>query len=151
MALILSGFDASRFQCIGFLPRKSLEALRTAMGYPGTTVALESPERLLNTLIALKELDPERQVAVVREMTKTYEECKRGPVSKVLAHFQKKGVRGEICLVIAGGKLPVEEMPLDELIEQLQELHDLSLKEAVKLAAKLLKRPKSEIYKKVHY
>jgi recombinational DNA repair protein RecR len=52
--------------------------------------------------------------------------------------------------VIARGKLPAEEMPLYELIELLQELHGLPLKEAIKLAARLLKQPKSEVYKKVH-
>jgi 16S rRNA (cytidine1402-2'-O)-methyltransferase len=150
MALVLSGFDAQRFQFIGFLPRKPLETLRMAMGYPGTTVALESPERLIDTLEDLAGVDPERRVAVAREMTKTYEECKRGPVREVLAYFREKGVKGEICLVMAGGKMPAEEMPLDELIEQLQELHGLSLKEAIKLAASLLKRPKSEIYREVH-
>ncbi len=150
MALLLSGFDSSRFQFIGFLPKKPMEALRAALGYPGTTVALESPERLIDTLEDLAGVDPERQVAVAREMTKTFEECKRGPVREVLRYFREKGVKGEVCLVLAGGKLPSEEMPLDELIELLQELHGLSLKEAIKLAASLLKRPKSEIYRIVH-
>jgi 16S rRNA (cytidine1402-2'-O)-methyltransferase len=151
MALVLSGFDARRFQVVGFLPKKPLEMLRAAMGFPGTTVALESPERLIDTLEDLAGIDPERRVAVAREMTKTFEECRRGPVREVLTHFREKGVKGEICLVIAGGKIPTEEMPLDELIEQLQELHGLSLKEAIKLAATLLKRPKSEIYREIHH
>ncbi len=151
MALLLSGFDSHRFQVVGFLPKNPLETLRAAVAYPGTTVALESPERLIDTLEDLAGIDSERQVAVAREMTKTFEECRRGPVSEVLAYFREKGVKGEICLVIAGGKIPTEEMPLDELIEQLQELHGLSLKEAIKLAATLLKRPKSEIYREVHH
>jgi len=149
-ALVLSGFSAERFQFIGFLPRKPMEALRAAMGYPGTTLALESPERLIDTLEGIVSLDPERPVAVAREMTKTFEECKRGPAREVLAYFQAKGVKGEICLVIGGGKFLAEEMPLDELIEELRALHGVSLKEAIKLAASLLKRPKSEIYREVH-
>jgi len=150
VALLLSGFDAARFQFVGFLPRKPLEVLRAALGYPGTTVAFESPERLIDTLEDLAGVDPERQVAVVREMTKAFEECRRGPVREVLRYFREKGVKGEVCLVIAGGRLMPEEMPLDELLELLQELHGLSLKEAIKMAAKLLGKPKSEVYGEVH-
>ena len=149
-ALLLSGFDTAKFQFIGFFPRNPREALQAAFGYAGTTIGFESPERLIDTLTEIAKRDPLRQVAVVREMTKTYEECKRGAVSDVLAHYREKGVKGEICLLIAGGKLEAAEMPLDELIELLQELHGVTLKESIKLAASLLKRPKSEIYKKVH-
>jgi 16S rRNA (cytidine1402-2'-O)-methyltransferase len=149
-ALVLSGMDATKFQFIGFLPKKGAATLRQALGYPGSTVAFESPERLVDTLEALSELDPERRVAVVREMTKTFEECKRGPVKEVLRYYREKGVKGEICLVIAGGEFPEEKMPLDELILSLQEVHGLTTKEAIKLAAKLLNQPKSAIYDAVH-
>ncbi|MDE3045545.1 MAG: 16S rRNA (cytidine(1402)-2'-O)-methyltransferase [Verrucomicrobiota bacterium] len=150
VALLLSGFDTARFQCIGFLPKKSEETLRSALTYRGTTIAFESPERLIDTLEDLTRLDPERKIAVAREMTKTYEECIRGTAHEVLAHYRQKGVKGEVCLLIGEGKFPTEEYPLDELIELLQESHGLSLKEAIKLAAKLLKQPKSDIYRAVH-
>jgi len=150
VALLLSGFDTTRFQCVGFLPKKSQETLRKILGYLGTTIAFESPERLIDTLEDIARLDPKRNVAVARELTKTYEECKRGSVLEVLAYYRQKGVKGEICLMIAEGRLPAEELPLDELLELLQEVHGLSLKEAIKLAAQLLKRPKSEIYRQVH-
>jgi 16S rRNA (cytidine1402-2'-O)-methyltransferase len=150
MALVLSGMDASKFQFIGFLPKNAMEAIRLALGYTGTTIAFDSPERLVETLQDIVGLDPMRQVAVAREMTKTYEECRRGTANEVLAYFQEKKVKGEICLMIAGGKIPAEEMELSELIPLLQELHGLTLKEAIKLAASLLGRPKSEIYREVH-
>ena len=149
-ALLLSGFDAARFQYIGFLPRKPREMLRKALGYAGTTIALESPERLIDTLEELASIHPGCRVAVAREMTKAFEECRRGPVEEVLDYFRAKGVKGEVCLVLAGGEMPSEAMPLDELIELLRETHGLPLKEAIKLAASLLKRPKSEIYREVH-
>jgi len=151
VALLLSGFDATRFQVIGFLPKKPDEVLRSVLGYPGTTIAFESPHRLLETLEALEKLDATRKVAVVREMTKTFEECKRGLVSEVLAHFRKAGVKGEICLVIEGGKLPEETMPVEELIALLQEFHGLGLKEAIKLAAKLSGVSKHSVYQQVHH
>ena len=150
-ALLLSGLDARRFQFIGFLPRNPLEMLRSILGYSGTTIAFESPERLIDTLEDLARLDSERQIAVVREMTKTFEECTRGPVREALDYFRQKGVKGEICLLIGPGKFKGEEMPLDELVELLQELHGLSLKEAIKLAAKLKNMPKSEVYRQFHY
>ncbi len=149
-ALLLSGFDAARFQFIGFLPRKPLKELQAALGYPGSTLAFDSPERLIDTLTDLVSIDPDRPVAVVREMTKTYEECKRGTATEVLTYFREKGVKGEICLVIAGGKLPTEQMSLDELVALLQELHGLSLRDAIKLAAKLTGTPKSDVYRHFH-
>jgi 16S rRNA (cytidine1402-2'-O)-methyltransferase len=149
-ALLLSNFDATRFQFVGFLPKEPKKTLRSLLYYPGTTVAFESPERLVRTLEALTQLDPKRRCAVAREMTKTYEECKRGSAEELLTHFQAKGVKGEICLILEGGPLPEEPLPLEELVQMLQELHGLSLKEAIKMAARLSGTAKSEVYKIIH-
>ena len=95
-------------------------------------------------------LDAERQVAIVREMTKTFEECKRGKSVDMASYFAEVERRGEIVLLIGEGKVPEEPLPLDELLRLLQELHGISLKEAIKKAAKLTDRPKSEVYKRAH-
>lgn len=145
-ALVLSGFDTSRFQFIGFLPKNPKETLQLAQAYPGTTIAFESPERLVDTL---SEINPEREVAVAREMTKTYEECRRGKAKELLAHFQAHPPRGEIVLLIKEEK-PSDDLSLEELVEMLQEFHGLSLKEAIKQAAKLKDVPKRDVYKKFH-
>lgn len=150
LALILSGFDTTRFQCVGFLHDPLEPALRSIMNYAGTTVVLEAPHRLIQMLKAIDRLDPTRRVAVAREMTKAFEECKRGTVSEVLAHFHAVGVRGEICLVIAPGKLHEDKMPTNELVKLLMETHNLSMKEAIKLAAELLERKKSDVYREAH-
>ncbi len=144
-ALVMSGFDTTRFQFVGFLPKKAGAVLRQMMGYPGTTVAFESPERIVETL----ELLGERRVAVVREMTKTFEECRRGPAVELAEHYRKNGARGEIVLVIDAGKWP-DDLSLEEIVFMLQELHGLSLKEAIKEAAKFKDVPKRDIYKKFH-
>ena len=150
-ALLLSGFDSSRFQFVGFFPRKSQgPMLRSLLNYPGTSIGFESPERVVDTLRAIGEIDPKRQTAIAREMTKTFEECRRGVALDLAAHFEKTPPKGEIVLLIEGGKLPEEELPLDELLEMLQELHGISLKEAIKLAAKLKNLPKSAVYKQAH-
>lgn len=150
-ALLLSGFDTSRFQFLGFLPKKSLEGfLKTLLYYPGTSVAFESPERVAATLRVLAKLSPEREVAVAREMTKSFEECRRGKPLVLAEHFEKKPPKGEIVLLVSAGEVPEEELELEELVSMLQKLHGLSLKEAIQYAARFKHCPKSVVYKQVH-
>ncbi len=149
-ALLLSAMPAERFQFLGFLPRKPEKLLRQILFYPGVTVAFESPQRLVGTLEAIAKLDPARRVAVAREMTKTFEECRRGTGVELLAHFRKVPPKGEIALCIAEGEPPGETLDLEECVEMLRDLHGLSLKEAIKQAARFLKIPKSAVYKKFH-
>jgi 16S rRNA (cytidine1402-2'-O)-methyltransferase len=153
MALQLSGFNTSRFQFIGFLPRDAgplAEALRRALYYQGTTIAFESPQRLIETLQALDNLDPARRIAIARELTKTFEECRRGTPKDLLAHFQEHEPRGEIIVLIDEGKPPEIEMGVEEMVGLLQELHGLSLKEAIKAAAHLKNVPKRDVYQQIH-
>lgn len=150
-ALVLSGFDTQKFQFIGFFPRKSQDPLlRSLLYYPGTSIGFESPERLVKTLKAIGALDPDRNIAVAREMTKTFEECRRGKALDLAEHFTKTPPKGEIVLLLEGGKIPEEDLPLDELLILLQQLHGVSLKEAIKLAATLKNLPKSAVYKQAH-
>ncbi len=149
-ALVLSAMQADRFQFIGFLPRKPEKALKQALFYPGVTIAFESPQRLVETLDAIERLDPKRHLAVAREMTKTFEECRRGTAGELKAHFTKHAPKGEIALCIAEGPPPEEILDLEECVEMLRNLHGLSLKDAIKQAAKLLKTPKSTVYKQFH-
>jgi 16S rRNA (cytidine1402-2'-O)-methyltransferase len=149
-ALVLSGFDTTRFQFLGFLPRKPEPLLKQSAAYPGTTVAFESPERLCDTLSVLSAIDPERKLAVAREMTKTFEECRRGTAPELLSHFTAHPPRGEIVLLLAPGTLPADETSVEELVQMLQELHGLSLKEAIKQAARFKKLPKSDVYRQIH-
>jgi 16S rRNA (cytidine1402-2'-O)-methyltransferase len=142
-ALVLSGFDTSRFQFVGFLPKRGQGAVKGALSYPGTTVAFESPERLVATLEEMGE----RRVAVAREMTKTFEEVRRGKASEVAAHYRAHPPRGEVVVVIEAGEV-VDDLSLDELVGMLQELHGLSLKEADKQAAKMKHIPKRDVYRR---
>lgn len=145
-ALVLSGFDAKRFQFIGFLPKTPKDTLRAISAYPGVSIAFESPTRLVKTL---ELIDPEREIAIAREMTKKFEECRRGKAKDLLEHFQKRPPKGEIVLLINEGPTP-DDLELEELVEMLQNDHGLSLKEAVKQAARLKKIPKRDVYKKFH-
>jgi 16S rRNA (cytidine1402-2'-O)-methyltransferase len=97
-ALVASGLVAERYQFVGFLPRgaKDWDALA---GVPWPTVAFESPQRLPATLRSLAEVDPEREVAVCRELTKRFEEIARGTASELAARFAEPP-KGEITLVV---------------------------------------------------
>lgn len=103
-ALAVSGLPTDRFTFEGFLPRKGrLSHLKTLASEPRTMVFFESPNRLADALrdIATAFGDT-RRVAVCRELTKLYEEVKRGTAAE-LAIWAAEGVRGEICIVVEGG------------------------------------------------
>lgn len=104
-ALALSGLPTDRFCFEGFVPRKAGErakALAALAGEPRTLVFFEAPHRLAETLAAMAEaFGPERHAAVCRELTKTYEEVVRAPLSE-LATWAQEHARGEIVVVVAG-------------------------------------------------
>lgn len=115
-ALVASGLPTDSFIYLGFLPRKPKalrEFLRTLAGETRTLIAYESPNRLIDTLTAIIETLGDRPVVVARELSKLFEEFRRGPASGVLAHFRQHEPRGEITLVI-GGAPPTEREAWDE-------------------------------------
>jgi 16S rRNA (cytidine1402-2'-O)-methyltransferase len=104
-ALALSGLAVDRFCFEGFLPRKAGERSRALQGLgrePRTMVFFEAPHRLGTALAAMVEaFGGERPAAVCRELTKTYEEVRRGSLAE-LATWAEGEVRGEITVVVAG-------------------------------------------------
>ncbi|HEY9498486.1 MAG TPA: SAM-dependent methyltransferase, partial [Terrimesophilobacter sp.] len=105
MALAVSGLPTDRFTFEGFVPRKSRVAYFTGLAREERTmVFFESPNRLADTLRDLAAaLGADRRVVVARELTKLHEEVKRGTAAE-LAEWATTGVRGEICLVVAGAE-----------------------------------------------
>ena len=99
-ALVASGLPSERWRFVGFLPRKKGELAKALMGTPETLVAFESPQRLAATLALLAASDPQRPVAVCRELTKLHEEVRRGPASELAAHYEREAARGEVVLVV---------------------------------------------------
>jgi 16S rRNA (cytidine1402-2'-O)-methyltransferase len=104
-ALAVSGLPPDRFCFDGFAPRKPGERtrwLRELVDQPRTVVFFESPHRLAATLTEAAEvLGADRRAAVCRELTKTYEEVRRGGLGE-LAEWAADGVRGEITVVVEG-------------------------------------------------
>ncbi|SEA65227.1 16S rRNA (cytidine(1402)-2'-O)-methyltransferase [Leifsonia sp. 21MFCrub1.1] len=104
-ALAVSGLPTDRFTFEGFLPRKQgerLSTLRAVAAEPRTMVFFESPNRLAASLTDIATaLGADRRVVVCRELTKLYEEVRRGTAAE-LAAWAAEGVRGEIVVVVAG-------------------------------------------------
>jgi 16S rRNA (cytidine1402-2'-O)-methyltransferase len=104
-AVLGSGFSTDKFSFHGFLPVKSGQRereLRAAAERRETVIFFESPYRLSKTLAACTDVMPDRQLCVARELTKKFEEFRRGTASELLAHYQAHPPKGEIVLVIAG-------------------------------------------------
>ncbi|MGZ5504509.1 MAG: 16S rRNA (cytidine(1402)-2'-O)-methyltransferase, partial [Chthoniobacterales bacterium] len=104
-ALVGSGFPLDRFCYRGFLPPKSggrERELRAAAERDETTVFFESPHKIAKTLAACAEIMPERQLCVARELTKKFEEFRRGIAAELLAHYEAHPAKGEITLLIRG-------------------------------------------------
>jgi 16S rRNA (cytidine1402-2'-O)-methyltransferase len=104
-ALVASGLPADRWRFVGFLPRKRA-ALEQALSSPETLVGFESPRRLAGSLAVLAALDPERPVAVCRELTKAHEEVLRGTAGELAARYAMQAPRGEVAVVIGGSASP---------------------------------------------
>jgi 16S rRNA (cytidine1402-2'-O)-methyltransferase len=103
-ALVGSGFSTDKFFFGGFLPVKSGQRqheLRAAVERDETTILFESPHRLTKTLGACVDIMPDRQLCVARELTKKFEEFRRGIASELLAHYEAHPPKGEIVLVIS--------------------------------------------------
>ncbi|WP_405948522.1 16S rRNA (cytidine(1402)-2'-O)-methyltransferase [Streptomyces prunicolor] len=150
-ALALSGLPVDRFCFEGFLPRKAgerLSRLREVAGERRTLVYFEAPHRLDDTLAAMAEVfGAERRAAVCRELTKTYEEIKRGPVGE-LAEWAAEGVRGEITVVVEGAPEKAEELSADELVRRVRVREEAGerRKEAIAAVAVEAGVPKREVF-----
>lgn len=104
VALVGSGFDLDTFTFCGFLPVKSGQRenkLRAAVESGVTSAFFESPYRLVKSLAVLERIAPARPVCVARELTKKFEEFRRGLPAELLAHYTAHPPKGEICLVIS--------------------------------------------------
>ena len=103
-ALVGSGLPTNAFYFGGFVPVKSgrrRAELERAVSRPETSVYFESPYRLVKTLQVLAEVAPEADVCVARELTKRFEEYRRGSPAELCAHYESRAPKGEITLVIS--------------------------------------------------
>jgi 16S rRNA (cytidine1402-2'-O)-methyltransferase len=99
-ALVASALPADSWRFAGFLPRRRGELREVLLAPGGTLVAFESPRRVPATLRLLAEVDPSREVAVCRELTKAHEEVVRGSASELADRYADAPPRGEVVLVL---------------------------------------------------
>jgi 16S rRNA (cytidine1402-2'-O)-methyltransferase len=148
-ALVASGLGATQYRFLGFLPRRdtALDALwEDALGWSYAAVAFESPRRLPRSLARLAAVDPERSVAVCRELTKLHEEVVRGTAAKLAAHFSAPP-RGEITLVVAAAApRPASLGPGIAAVNELV-ASGAARRGAVEVVARLVGVPRNELYR----
>lgn len=149
-ALQLSGLPSDRFLFAGFLPGKDAarrRVLSDLAAVPASLIFYESPRRLGDSLAAIAALLPGRQAAVARELTKLYEEVRRGPLADLAAHYRQAGApKGEVVIVVG----PPPETPppgAEELDARLAEaLETRSPRDAAALVAAASGLPKRAVY-----
>lgn len=131
-ALTLAGLPTDRFLFAGFLPnaggpRKTV--LRDLSGVPATLVFYESPRRLPDMLEAAQEVLGDREAAVCRELTKKFEETRRGRLSDLAKHYRESPARGEVVVVIGkGDSASVREIDLEHEVNKA--LETMSVRDA---------------------
>lgn len=156
-ALIASGLVPQPHVFYGFLPRKAGQQRRffqEKKDYPETQIFYESPHRLADTLVNMREIYGERQVALVRELTKVHEEYQRGTISEVLDYVTEHPLKGECLLITAGAnpKIAVELLDDREIKAAVQDLISQGLRpnQAVKAIAKRCRLERQRVYQIYH-
>lgn len=152
MALALSGLATDRFTFEGFLSRSAgarqshLESLRFE---ERTMIFFEAPHRITECLTdAVETFGGDRQAAICREMTKTYEETVRGSLEELLVWSKSKEILGEITMVIAGVPAGSAVKTAEEMVARVREFESAGMdrKEAIATVAKEFELPKKVVY-----
>lgn len=151
MALTLSGLPSDRFTFGGFSPSRSGQRqtfFREFIGAPGTLIFYESPRRLAASLGDMKTVFGARDAAVARELSKTFEEVRRGSLSELSDHYAEAGApKGEVVVLIGPAELaPPTEEALDEALHKA--LADMSLKDAARSVSEALGLPRKQVYER---
>jgi 16S rRNA (cytidine1402-2'-O)-methyltransferase len=155
MALTLSGLPPHPFLFHGFLPPRAaarsaeLARIRAAerAGLSATLIFYEAPHRLAETLAGLAESLGPRPAAVTRELTKRFEEVRRGTLAELAAHYAAHAARGEIALVVGPpeAEAPAAEAELDTLLREALAAGE-SLRDAAALVAAATGLPRKQVY-----
>ena len=157
-ALIASGLAPQPHIFYGFLPRKSgqqKDFFESKKAYPETQIFYESPYRVLDTLENMLAIYGDRQVVLVRELTKLYEEYQRGSISELLEYIAENPLKGECLLIVSGQDQAVlteaaaEDLNPAELVSSLVEAGEKP-NQAIKKVAKTYGLHRQEVYNAYH-
>ncbi|MFC5630850.1 MULTISPECIES: 16S rRNA (cytidine(1402)-2'-O)-methyltransferase [Streptococcus] len=157
-ALIASGLAPQPHIFHGFLPRKAGQQkafFQEKKAYPETQIFYESPYRVSDTLENMLEIYGDRDVVVVRELTKLYEEYQRGKISEVLTYLLENPLKGECLILVSGASEDVisddivDELDLEDLVAQLIS-QGKKPNQAIKEVAKTYNLNRQEVYNAYH-
>ncbi|MBU5594402.1 16S rRNA (cytidine(1402)-2'-O)-methyltransferase [Amphibacillus sp. MSJ-3] len=158
--LVGSGLPTDQFYFYGFLPKKNKErkkAWQILKAQQATLILYESPYRLKDTLMDIKENLGNRKIALARELTKKFEEYVRGTVEELIEWSESGMVKGEFCIIIEGSLAQVdenqswwEELTIIEHVDYYIETDQLTSKEAIRKVAQDRELKKRDIYQQYH-
>lgn len=146
-ALSLSGLPTDRFLFAGFLPPTDAAraaALAELAQVPATLVVFEAPSRVLRTLRGLLEALGDREAALCRELTKRFEEVRRGPLSDLVAGCEAEPPRGEIVLVIDRDRATADSDTVEAALARA--LTEMSMKDAAQMVAEAYGLKRRDVY-----
>ncbi|HEP6064580.1 16S rRNA (cytidine(1402)-2'-O)-methyltransferase [Streptococcus pyogenes] len=156
-ALIASGLAPQPHVFYGFLPRKAGQQkafFEDKNHYPETQIFYESPYRIKDTLTNMLACYGDRQVVLVRELTKLFEEYQRGSISEILSYLEETPLKGECLLIVAGAQVDSEiELTADvDLVSLVQKEIQAGAKpnQAIKTIAKAYQVNRQELYQQFH-
>lgn len=157
-ALIASGLAPQPHIFYGFLPRKKgqqIDFFKEKVSYPETQIFYESPYRVADTLENMYEVYGNRQVTLVRELTKLYEEYQRGSISEILDYIDSNPLKGECLLIVAGASENDREENLTSDVTPVEAVETLIASgmkpnQAIKTIAKERKINRQELYNLFH-
>ncbi|HEP1355416.1 TPA: 16S rRNA (cytidine(1402)-2'-O)-methyltransferase [Streptococcus pyogenes] len=156
-ALIASGLAPQPHVFYGFLPRKAGQQkafFEDKHHYPETQMFYESPYRIKDTLTNMLACYGDRQVVLVRELTKLFEEYQRGVISEILSYLEETSLKGECLLIVAGAQVDSEvELTADvDLVSLVQKEIQAGAKpnQAIKTIAKAYQVNRQELYQQFH-
>jgi 16S rRNA (cytidine1402-2'-O)-methyltransferase len=150
VALSLCPFSKERVQFLGFLAKKEQERKRTlaaALSSPTTVIFYESPHRLIDTLSVLP---AEKNICIIREISKKFEEKLLGTAKELLEHFKRNEPKGEFVILIEGTSFDYSHLTPENHVKELIKDYNISKSDAIKIAAELRCVPKRNIYDACH-
>jgi 16S rRNA (cytidine1402-2'-O)-methyltransferase len=150
-ALSVSGLPMETFVFIGFLPNrpnKRRKALEGLISETRTMVFFEAPHRIKAMLTDLKEILGDRPMVMLREMTKVFEEVKRGSVSVILGHLRSQRTKGEFTLVVGGCEEEGQALS-EKVLNRIEELL-VDAKMGVRDISSLLSREEGLAYRQIY-
>ena len=151
-ALVVSGLPTDRFLFVGFAPRtvaRRKKFLGELADETGTLLLFEAPHRIKKLLEDLLEVLGNRQIAVVRELTKIHEEVLRGRVSEMVEIFQEREPRGEFVVIVEGKREEnISTLQDQEIVEKVKEMEDsgMSTRKAIEQVAMRYNVSKNRVY-----